>query len=505
MKSKRKLSSRRPSVSAADLPTARKLISRIREEPLRFVRDYLGETLDPQQIAPIEAIRDNKYIAIKSGHSAGKDFIAARLGLWFYSSYYPSIVIITGPTDRQAKVIVWGEVRKAYRRAAELNDNPIGGEWFETVLKSGDPDHYMMPFTTDQADSYQGFHAPNVMVIVTEATGMAPGVWTGIESLMTAKNAARMIVIGNPTTGPGDKFYDIFHSKRGLWKCFTLNSRRSTHCSQSWVEEREREWGKDSMLVRCRIDGEFPDRETDALIELAWIEAAQRRYPDVLAAEAADAPRSLGVDVARFGNDDSAFAEMIGIRVPPIETQHGNGLMTTCGVVVRRIKDGPIPAAHVRIDDTGLGGGVTDRLHEQDLDVVPVNFGSAALDRAKFKIVRDEIFWALRERFREGTIAIDPDDDMTVRDLCALRAKPDSSGRIVLEKKIETKERLGYSPDRADALALAAMGMQLAAHAREVFRGAPGERRPRESEPRVLSRSNFRSGLRITQPRRPRR
>lgn len=471
-----------------------------------FFRDYLGETLDPQQIEPIQAVRNSSHIAIKSGHSCGKDWIAGRLGLWFHVSYFPSIVIITGPTDRQAKVVVWGEVRKAYRHAAELNDNAIGGQLLGTVLKSGDPDHYMMPFTTDQGDSYQGFHADNVMVIVTEATGMSHDAWSGIESLMSAKKTARMIVIGNPTTGPGDKFYDIFHSKRDLWKCFTLNSRRSTFCAPSWIDERERDWGRDSMLVRSRIDGEFPDRETDSLIELAWIEAAQRRYADVLANESADAPRSLGVDVARFGKDDTAYAEMIGIRVPPIKTVHGNDLMTTCGEIVRWIKDTPAPAAHVRIDDTGIGGGCTDRLHEQDFDVVPVNFGSAALDDGKFRNVRDEIFWALRERFREGMIAIDPDDDMTVRDLCALKqARPDSSGRIRLEKKIETKARLGYSPDRADALALAAMGMELAAHAKEVFRGAPGESKAAAEAPRPLSRPGFRRGLRITQPRRPRR
>jgi phage terminase large subunit len=51
-----------------------------------------------------------------------------------------------------------------------------------------------------------------------------------------------------------------------------------------------------------------------------------------------------------------------------------------------------------------------------------------------------------------------PDDEELIADLSALRYTFDQSGRILLESKDDTRRRLGRSPDRADAFALAITG-----------------------------------------------
>jgi hypothetical protein len=63
------------------------------------------------------------------------------------------------------------------------------------------------------------------------------------------------------------------------------------------------------------------------------------------------------------------------------------------------------------IDVPGVGGGVVDRLAELDLPVVPYNGGEAPIDKERFVNARAEDYWTLRERFEQGEIDIDPDDD----------------------------------------------------------------------------------------------
>jgi len=53
-----------------------------------------------------------------------------------------------------------------------------------------------------------------------------------------------------------------------------------------------------------------------------------------------------------------------------------------------------------------------------------------------------------------------PDDAMTVDELCDRQYYFDSKGKRRLEPKEDVKERLGRSPDRADAWVMAVWGLQ---------------------------------------------
>ena len=84
---------------------------------------------------------------------------------------------------------------------------------------------------------------------------------------------------------------------------------------------------------------------------------------------------------------------------------------------------------------------------------------AAANDGEHFANLRAEIFWKLRERFQQGEIDLTRISrmhyDRLSGELTAMQFKYTSTGKIMLEAKDEMKKRLGYSPDLADALALA--------------------------------------------------
>jgi len=121
-------------------------------------------------------------------------------------------------------------------------------------------------------------------------------------------------------------------------------------------------------------------------------------------------------------------------------------------------------AERVNVDVIGLGAGVADRGREVckekgiRCDVRDVNVSEKAMDEEKFVNRRSEMWWAARE-------SLDPKNQIAmslvgcsedlVADLSAMKYTIRSDGRIEVESKDAAKKRLGRSPDRGDAYAMA--------------------------------------------------
>jgi hypothetical protein len=237
-----------------------------------------------------------------------------------------------------------------------------------------------------------------------------------------------------------------------------------------WVWERQEEWGIESPIYQIRVLGEFPDAGEDTLIPLSWIEAACGRWtqksrlqapgsrlqvPDLEpGAWSLELPAELGVDIARYGGCETVVVVRRGGVVRRVVAWMGHDLMATTGRIMAIARDEE-PVGAVKVDVIGLGAGVVDRLREQGVPhVYGVNVASRALDGERYERRRDELFFALRERFRTGEIALPPDDRLRAQ-LASLGFSYTSSGRLQVESKEDLRRRGLRSPDRADALMLA--------------------------------------------------
>jgi hypothetical protein len=222
-----------------------------------------------------------------------------------------------------------------------------------------------------------------------------------------------------------------------------------------WEALQKETWGEDSPLYQARVLGEFPDQAEGALIALSWIEAARERDLEPLG------PARMGLDVARQGSCENVATIVRGPRIVHVEAWRSPDLMYTAGRAANLIRQHDVIACN--IDATGMGAGVLDRLKEQELPVTGVWVGEQARDTGKFMLLRDELAWNLRERFRTGDIGGLTDSRMQAQ-CSAIQHGFDSRGRIKVESKGEMSERGLPSPDRFDSLALA-------------FFPAPGPRR----------------------------
>ena len=438
--------------------------------PVSCARDVLKVSLWSKQEEVLSALVDHRRVAVKSGNGLGKGFCASVAILWFLYYHDPAIVLSTAPTFRQVRHVLWRQIRRLHRRAADV----LGGKMLDTRWGLAE-DRYAMGLSADSGDQFQGFHNDNMFIVVDEAEGVDDDIYEAIEAVMTSAEP-RLLLIGNPTTVTG-AFRRAFYQERHLYHTITISALESPNVmagkvvipgltSGQWVDEHRETWGEDNPIYRARVLGEFPDQAEDTLIKLSDIETSSRRDPmarildngkpdagEPSTSGAAGLPDVVSaVDVARFGSDRSVILRRRGDQVEEIRTFHKLDTMQLVGWVVSAIKDSQ--PAMVYVDEIGVGAGVVDRLREQGHKVKGINVARRAQQEGLFANLRAQGYWQLRERVASGTISI-PADNQLMGELAALRYSYDSQGRILLESKESMRQRGLPSPDKADALMLA--------------------------------------------------
>lgn len=444
----------------------REYLKRFANNPVEWAEKVLGVFLWSKQKEILESVFQNRRTAVRSGNAIGKTFDAALCTLAFLHLRRPSKVITTAPTWYQVKNLLWSEINHLFKTKLQPKEHP--GTILQTRLQVRD-DWFAVGISPRETVNFQGFHQKHILVILDEAPGVRNDIVDGAETLMTSENA-HMLKIGNPI-GMNDHFYASFQSPeyhKIHVSCFDSPNFTDEQVplelqqklvSKRWVEEKGREWGEDSILYQSRILGNFPEESSSKLIPLQWINDAINR-------EKEPGSKSMGLDVARFGESRTVFALVEGNALVKLDISKNRDLMTTAGEGIRLIQE--FQPMHFSIDDTGLGGGVTDRVREviderlnegenediwTNVSVFPVNSSSAPVEKGKFNNRRSELWWNLREWVRD--VGCIPNDERLILELNAPNFSVDSSGRIKVESKEDIIKRLKYSPDLADGLALA--------------------------------------------------
>lgn len=165
-------------------------------------------------------------------------------------------------------------------------------------------------------------------------------------------------------------------------------------------------------------------------------------------------PLVIGVDPARFGDDKTAIIKRRNRAAYGLKTYAKRSTMEIAGIVNSLIKEEK--PSQVAIDVGGLGAGVVDRLIElgHEKIVIPINFGSAALDPERYINRRAEMWWLMNGWLQGDLPVMIPDLDSLHSDLCAPKYSYDSNTRRQLESKQKMRDRGIRSPDSGDALAL---------------------------------------------------
>jgi hypothetical protein len=312
--------------------TRLKLQERFRDDPSFFHRKVLGCELWDKQRDIAASIRDHRNTAVRSCNGAGKTFLLPREALRFLYAYSPAVVINTAPTWRQVEHQYWRQFREAYQKALY----PLGGNLLKTRFDL-DEDWFALGISTDDSsvEKFQGWHAKNIMVIFDEASGISPNIYESATGAMAGGHMVRFVLIGNPTQNSG-AFYDAFRDPTfnkihiSAFDIPNVAQKRQVVpglATWEWVEEMRLKYGEQSDIYGVRVKAEFPKQASDTLISIDLIERAfnadRERYKEH--------EEVIGLDVARYGEDESAFVYRKGNFAKVLDVIYGNNTMELAG------------------------------------------------------------------------------------------------------------------------------------------------------------------------------
>jgi hypothetical protein len=479
----------------------------------KFARYVLKVNLDDDQRKILSAIQTNRRVSVRSGTARGKDFVAAVASLCFLyltvfdvneNRYYSTKVINTAPTGRQVRNIMMPEISKLFSHSGMPGTLLADGirfegsevkEWFLTGFKA----------SNEAIEAWSGVHAANVMVVVTEASGLDQVTLDSLEGILQGNS--RFVLIFNPNRTVGEAYKS---QSSPLYKKFVLNCLTAPNVvnkklylegklseeemkkryipgqvDYEWVDEKIQKpgwaqkisksevnpaefdfewngiWYRPSDLFRVKVLGEFPKESEDQLIPLSWIEAAHERYQlQMEQGWKITGKLVIGVDVAGMGRDMTVFCPKKGDVVFPFRVFAKSHHMETAGHIKSDLSKEPGSAAV--IDTIGEGAGVYSRLDEQGVNnVISCKFSENAhglMDKTEgyeFANLRAYLFWCIRDWLNPAfdSRACLPLDDELTEELTSIQYRFQSNGKIIIEPKEEIVKRIGRSPDKVDALA----------------------------------------------------
>lgn len=469
------------------------------------------------QVGIVHSVLNNRRTSVAGCVGSTKTYALALSVIAFLHAYGPHAeVYTTAPTFRQVKKVSWKEIRKVIRRARV----PLGGrlldteyklddDWFAIGFSPKDPDSVQGVHARNLLiviDEAQGVGQDIIEAAENAMAGgnahllllFNPNAVPGQEAYECAHSKRHLY---NHIT------IDAFNTPNVRQRRTVIPGAIEFAQVKEWVKT----FGWDSNFVRVKVRALYPKQAEDCVIPIDWIEKAMHREPhpddarfmldlrpisqraeeaesaaadqeaeadeksrqalNIAAAQAgmeepyppepkAGVPgkrrRAAGVDVARFGEDSSVVAPIVGRRVLKLKLVHGKDNAEVCGLVKRVIR--ALRPDKVLVDEIGTGSGVVDMARaDKQYMVRGCNVAEKAKNDEEFDDLRSELWWSLRE-------ALDPTGDAPLTlpydlelmaELSVVRYGLTRRGRIRVESKDEIRKRLKRSPDRADAVVMA--------------------------------------------------
>lgn len=457
-----------------------------RENPIDYIVERLGikrETIDwsllPEYknhvwdgtanpfVAMLDALVNWEWCGIEAATATSKTFIAACVVCWFLECYENSIVITTAPKESQLTLNIWKEITSLYPRFNKGHlDSLVLRMKKEVVSKKKSYEWAAFGFVagTSEAketeDKAQGFHAEHMLIIFEETPGIPKSIINTFKATSQAPHNL-ILALGNPNHQLDNlhqfcKLERVRHIRiSGLdYPNIVCNNASIIPGGKSvqGIKDILNDVGSvDHPRYLSRVRGISPGQSIDSLINVQWCySSAEKTENDV-----EKGLYALGVDVANSENGDQAAlafgkgAYLINVKAFQCPDANQLGKLQ----VRELIKRNNIDPRLVGVDGVGVGAGTINALKEYDLRVTNLMGGAAAYtiqnSAYKFKNLRSQMWWQLREDLRSGEIHI-PNDEELIADLCAPTYK-DNDKYIIVESKDEIKKRLGRSPNKGDA------------------------------------------------------
>ena len=430
---------------------------RWRWHPAAMVEELFGVTPDTWQRDTLEVFPYRPRIALQACKGPGKTALLAWLSWNFLLTRDNPKMAATSIDFDNLSANLWPEMALWQSKSELLKEKFT---WTKTrIVFNERPETWFMdarawPKSADkqrQADTLAGYHAPYVMFVIDESGSIPLPVLVSAEAALSNCIEGHIVQGGNPTMLDGMLY--AASVDRARWHVVEITGdpddpKRSPRISIEWARDQIKKYGAENPWIRVNVFGRFPQSSINALIGVDEVSAAMKRY--YRDHEIGQASRVLGVDVAREGDDKSVIFPRQGIQAFTPSLYRNIDSTQGAGQVSRKWADWNADAAF--IDNTGgFGAGWIDQLVLLGRTPIGVHFSGEAHQKSRYYNKRAEMYFDAVEWIKLGGAL--PDSPDLIRDLVQT-TYTHKGDRLILEPKEIVKQKLGRSPDEADAFVL---------------------------------------------------
>jgi hypothetical protein len=356
-------------------------------------------------------------MATATGHGVGKSALVSMIVIWAFTTFPDCRGVVTANTETQLKTKTWAELGRWFNLCWYARDHFTLNA---TSLVSKDPSRErtwridMIAWSETNPEAFAGMHnrGKRLLIIFDEASAISDIIWETIEGATTDSDTQIIwLVFGNPTRNSG-RFRDCFDGGHhaSMWRSRQIDSRTVAITNKARFERWEKIYGEDSDWFRIRVKGMFPRHGEMEFFSASDIDAAMSADREVFVD--AFTPLAIGVDVARFGRNNSVIFPRKGRDARTLERKLYSGISTT--ELANRVFDTYTQwrPDGIFIDGGGVGGGVVDQCREKRLFVWEIQFGgkdditgaTTNTTGEKYANKRAAMYGALREWIKTGML-----------------------------------------------------------------------------------------------------
>jgi len=390
----------------------------------------------PEKLAPLLE-SDKRYIMVHGGRAGAKSY-SIGLILLVWATRYVKNVICTREIQRSLEESAFSLLKNLidkYHFPFQYTDReihgPTGSRFIFMGLKGGSKLE-----TITRMKSLEGFD----IAWIEEAQGVTKQSLDLLDP--TIRNDGSKIIATFNRFLDNDPIFEKYCLRPDNdTEVIKINYDENPFCPSAIKKEAEKLKKKDFDDWDHIYNGNPVKIGNDAIFSPFQITAAINRAADT------DGPEIVGADIARFGEDSTVFFKRKGLAI--VDFREYNKLSTV--EVYKKLADfAGGKDVQINIDDTGVGGGVTDLLTANGFNSVQaINFGGKPNDDTKYSNKISEMWFSL------------PMVDLSMPDIPRLRNelttrkyKFDNKQKRMVESKADYKKRGYKSPDYADALLL---------------------------------------------------
>lgn len=416
-----------------------------------FVEQALKAKPTSQQYEFIDAVQNaanktkSKFISVRSAHGVGKTTMLSWCALWFGLTRPNAKIPMLSPTQAQIVKQLMPEIRKWHRDLFPPFKDSCDIQAQGIKFSNGN-EAFAKTANADNPEAVAGIHSNNLLFLLDEASGIPDVVYEVLQGALTEENFI-FIMTSNPTKVSG-YFYNSHHKLRDKFQCLHFSSLESENVTnKSFAEMIEADYGIDSDVYKVRVLGEFPTQNASGLFPLQLIEEAMNRW------EQSDRTgiRTMGVDVAAFGNDATCLAIRMGMRIESLNLYRNMDTQQVAALAGNVAQDKHINT--IFVDGIGYGAGVFDTLNRNrgGKRIINAHAGKTAIDQNTYFNKRAEMYMEFKKWLENGGAI--PQDEQLKEELLATDYFYTAGGKMQLIEKKLIKEVIGRSPDKADACA----------------------------------------------------